>query len=390
VGNKTGPGVGNKVEPRQQSTNILNLILIAFSVLIIFSFGCTKKQEKEIKIGIVLPLTGDGAVYGIKEKEGIELAIHEKNSSGGIRGKQIQAVFEDSKGEPSFAVSSLQKLINQDKVRIVIGDAFSSPTLAMIPVIDKNKIILMSPSASSPKLSNSSEYFFRVWPSDTAEGKVAAEAAIQRLKLGNIAILYGNNEYGLGLKTVFASTINNLGGKILITETYNEGDTDFRTQLSKIKEMMPDGIYLAGYAKEFSKILIQARELNIKSQFISCGTFHEPEILRIAGKAAEGVVFIQPFFDRNSADPNVQQFVRNYESKFGTEAGVYAAHSYDAAKVLIMAIDSGGVTPDKIKTVLMEIKDFQGVTGKITFSKGGDVVKPSRVMAVKNNRFVDF
>lgn len=366
---------------------VISILIVA---LIVFSFGCVKKAENEIKIGAVLPLTGDGALYGVKEKEGIELAVAENNDSGGVKSKQLRVIFEDSKGEPATAVSALQKLITQDKVQIVIGDAFSSPTLAMVPITDKNKVILMSPTASSPKLSNSSEYFFRVWPSDVAEGAVAAEVAIQRLKLKKLAVLHGNNEYAIGLKDVFVDSIKKLGGEIVIIETYNEGDSDFRSQLTKIKNQSPEGIYLSGYAKEFSKILVQAKELNIKSRFISCGTFHEPEILQIAGKAAEGVVFVQPYFDRNSTDPKIQKFVKTYENRFGSEAGIYAAHAYDATNVLIAAMNKGGTEINSIKNTLNNMKDFPGVTGKITFVKSGDVIKPMRIMTVKDNNFTDF
>lgn len=358
--------------------------------IMVFSFGCTKKEDTEIKIGAILPLTGDGAVYGIKEKEGIDLAVSEVNSTGGIQGQQVRVIYEDSKGESTSAVSALQKLITQDKVQVVFGDAFSSPTLAMIPIIDKNRVILMSPSASSPKLSNSSQYFFRVWPSDIAEGAVAAEIAMQKLQLKKLAVLHGNNEYGIGLKEVFASTISKLGGSVVIVETYNEGDSDFRAQLTKIKKNSPDGIYLAGYAKEFAKILIQAKELDVKVQFMSCGTFHEPEILKIAGNAAEGVVFVQPFFDENSNDPVVQKFVKNYEVKFKSKAGVYAAHAYDAASIIFSTIKEKGMIIDDIRNALLNLINYQGATGSTSIMPGGDVIKQSRVMTVKNGNFTDF
>lgn len=364
-------------------------MLILGLVISLGTFGCAK-NEKEIKIGVVLPLTGDGAAYGQKEKNGIELAILEANKAGGINGKKIEAIYEDSKGIPAPAIAAILKLIAQDKVRVVIGGAFSSPTLAMVPITDKNKILLMSPTASSPDLSGSSEYFFRVWPSDIAEGSITAQVGIKTMGLKIFAVLYGNNDYALGLKRVFTETVEKLGGKVLNVEIYNEGDTDFRTQLTKIKSLSPDAVYLAGYYKEFAKILIQAREMGFKSQFLSCGTFHEPEVLKIARKAGEGVVFVQPYFDRNSPDAVTQRFVKDYEKTFGIEAGVYAAHGYDAMKVVIEAMKIAGTSANAIRDALLSLKDFPGVTGKTTFVKGGDVIKPARVMTVTNGEFVDF
>ena len=373
---------------------IITLFLISVLVLVSCSKNddaeqkdATTPQKTTIKIGVVLPLTGDGAAYGKKEKNGIELAIQETNQALRDRNLEIIPVYEDSQGVPAPAVAAFTKLIDIDKVVALIGGAFSSPTLAMVPIADKKKIVVLSPSASSPKLSGSSKYFFRVWPSDTAEGSVMAEVAITRLQLKKIAILYGNNDYGLGLKDVFAQKIKEQGGQIATIESYNEGDSDFRSQLTKIKSMDVDGIYMPGYYKEFAKILKQAKELGVDVQFMSCGTFHEPEILQIAGNAAEGVVFVQPYFDRNSEDPITKNFVTSYETQFGVEAGVYAAHGYDAAKILGKIIIDGNQDSPSIHIALLEIRDFPGVTGKTTFIEGGDVVKQSRVMTVRHGDF---
>lgn len=368
------------------------LLVLGLLLSLSFAFGCSKKKARtrEIKIGVVLPLTGGGGAYGQKEKNGIELAIEQANANGGIDGRKIVAIYEDSKGEPAPAVSGLQKLINVEKVKVVIGGAFSSPTLAMVPIAHKKKVVIMSPTASSPKLSGSSPFFFRVWPSDTSEGAKMAEVAIQRLKLNSFAVIYGNNDYALGLKDVFAAKVKDMGKKVLGVEVYNEGDSDFRTQLTRIKEKTPDGIYMAGYYKEFANILKQAKELGIKSQFLSCGTFHEPEVLKLAGGAAEGVVFVQPYFDRNSADPVTKAFVTAYEKRFNIEAGVYAAHGYDAARVVLEVMKHGKTSAEELRKGLLELKNFPGVTGKTTFVEGGDVIKPSRVMKVEKGKFVGF
>lgn len=376
---------------------VVTLFLISLLVLVSCSNNDDAKQKDAItpqkttiKIGVVLPLTGDGAAYGKKEKNGIELAIQETNQALRDRNIEIIPVYEDSQGVPAPAVAAFTKLIDIDKVVALIGGAFSSPTLAMVPIADKKKIVVISPSASSPKLSGSSKYFFRVWPSDTAEGAVMAEVAITRLQLKKIAILYGNNDYGMGLKDVFAQKIEQQGAQIATIESYNEGDSDFRSQLTKIKSMGADGIYMPGYYKEFAKILKQAKELGVNAQFMSCGTFHEPEIIQIAGNAAEGVVFVQPYFDRNGEDPVTKNFVESYEKQFGIEAGVYAAHGYDAARVLGEVISKGSLNSSSIQSSLLNIRNFPGVTGETTFIEGGDVVKQSRVMFVQEGEFREY
>jgi len=369
---------------------IILSVVVVVALAIVLILTQTKKEANEIKIGVVLPLSGDGAAYGQKEREGIDLAVEKVNKAGGVNGSKIVAIYEDSQGSPTPAVSATQKLITQNKVKVIIGDAFSSPTLAMVPITDKNKIILMSPTASSPKLSGSNEYFFRIWPSDVAEGSIMAEIAFNQLKLRSYGVFSGNNEYSQGLKNVFEATVSKMGGSILISELYNEGDKDFRTQLAKIKAKSPEAIYLAGYYKEFALILNQIREMGIKTQVLSCGTFHEPEILKTARIAAEGVIFVQPYFDRKNPDPVVQRFVDDYEKKFKSEAGVYAAHAYDALMVLSEAMKNVWKNTNDIRDNILRLKAYPGATGKITFIAGGDVIKPLRVMTVRNGQFTDF
>lgn len=355
------------------------------SLLVLSFLGCTQRQS-ELRIGVVLPLTGDGAAYGEKEKEGVMLAIEEHNASSSTK---ITVFYEDSQGSPAPAASAAQKLIAQG-VAVIIGDAFSSPTLAMVPIADKSNTVLISPSASSPKLSGSSKFFFRVWPSDVSEASIMARIAVERMDLSTFAIFNGNNEYGIGLRDVFKAAVDSLGKTVLLTENYNEGDSDFRVQLVKIKASSPQAIYLGGYYREFAKILQQARELGITSQFLSCGTFHEPEVITLSGGAAEGVVFVQPYFNRESRDSITQNFVRAYESKFKSEAGVYAAHGYDAAEVIAAVIDMGNVTSEEIRAGLLTLTDFPGVTGATTFIEGGDVIKPARVMTVRQGKFIEY
>lgn len=368
------------------------LVIIAAGVGIwlgVFPPWQEEPVAQEIKIGVILPESGDYAAYGIKERNGVQLAIEQAQGRLGDR-YTLTVIYEDSQAVPTPAVNAMQKLITVDGVDVVIGCAFSSPTLAIVPIADRNEVVLMSPSASNPDLSGSSPYFFRVWPSDTAEGARTAEIGYEQLGLRTFAVFYGNNDYAVGLKDVFIPRIEELGGEIVAIEAYNEGDTDFRTQLAQIAALAPDGIYMAGYYREFARILNQARELGIEAQFLSCGTFPEPEILELAGDAAEGVVYVQPYFNRESSERVVQDFVRAYEEKFGIETGVYAAHGYDAAAVVCHVIEAGNTTSEEIRTALLELSDFPGVTGETTFIEGGDVIKPLRVMTVENGQFVDF
>lgn len=356
--------------------------------------GCTKNDKESealakttFKIGVLLPLTGDGASYGEKEKNGILLAVEQANKSGDFADLELRTVVEDTAGKGTTAVSALQKILAERDVVVGLGGAFSTPTLSMVPIAERRKFLMVSPSASSPELTGASEYFFRVWPSDTAEGQQIAEVAVEDLNLRTYAIFHVNNDYGLGLARVFKKTTEERGGEVLLVDAFAEGQTNFRTTLTRIKGLDPQGVFIPGYYKELVQLLRQATELGIETQFLSCATFHEPELLELAGAAANGVVFVEPAFIGDSDRPEVQRFVREYEAKFNTEAGTYAAHGYDAAGVVLAALRAGARTSDEIRAHLATLERYPGVTGTITFLPTGDCLKPMRVMTVKDGAF---
>ena len=238
---------------------ILYLILILGLVISLGIVGCAKK-EKEIKIGAILPLTGDFSSHGEDAKKGIELSIEEINKKGGIKGKKIYPIFEDDKMQPSIGVSAFEKLITVNKVHVVLGGIGSSVALAIAPIAEKKKVIFLSPTASSPKLTQAGDYIFRIWPSDIYEGGVMADF-LHNFDIETVAVFYVNNDFGQGLKEIFGKKFKEKGGKVLIEEPYDQGSTDFRAQLSKIKKRNPGGIYLPGYYQEVAKIAVQIKEL---------------------------------------------------------------------------------------------------------------------------------
>src|SRR3990172_5948602 len=237
------------------------LATVLFVVILAFGLGCAKKEAKEIKIGAVLPLTGDIAVYGQKMKKGIDLAIKQINSAGGIKGSTIKVLYEDDQGDAKTSVTAVQKLITTSKIQVIIGGAISATALPSVPIIDKNKVVLFSPAATTPKLSGMSKYFFRNWPSDIYDGTAMGEFAKKELKLEKLAVLYVNNEWGIAISRVFAETFKTYGGEIVATENYEQNATDFRTQLAKIKIASPEAIYIPGYLKELINILRQKKEI---------------------------------------------------------------------------------------------------------------------------------
>lgn len=366
---------------------IAAIVIVALIVTLIVKWPT--EEPEEIRIGAVLPLTGSAAVWGENAKMGLEIALEEVNKAGGVKNRKIALIFEDSQSDPARAVSSLRKLISVDKVPVVIGDIASSSVLAMAPVAEKEKVVLLSPGASNPDISEAGEYIFRNWQSDALEGKLDAEFAYERLGYRRMGVLYVNNAYGSGLKTVFEDSFKNLGGEILASESFDQGATDMRTQLNKIASLNPDGIYMPGYPPEMAIVLVQAKELGLRVSFLSVQAFDDPKILQTAKDAAEGVIFSVP----TPPDPNnpvVRDFIHEYKERFAREPGVCSDTGYDALKIIVWAMKRGANSALEIMEQLLKLKDFPGAAGSTTFDENGDVVKPFIFKTVKQGRFVVF
>lgn len=362
----------------------ISIIGIAALATLVLTFSCAKKEE--IKIGAILPLTGEGAKYGQSAKRGIDLAVEEINLKGGIKGKKLTVVYEDSKGDPKEGTSAIQKLITMEKVPAIIGAMASSVTLAVAPIAEKNKVVLLSPASSAPKITYAGDYIFRNCYSDLYEGRKMAHYIYNETTYRKIAIIHINNDYGIGLRDAFRGEFTKLGGNVTATETYGFGTTDFRTQISKIKDANPDAVYIVGYA-EMGRLLVQAKELGLKVPFFSCIMFEDPDILKVAGEVAEGIVYTFPSYNPESKEDVVANFVSSFEKKYNQKPDGFAANAYDALKILVVAIKEGGEKSQQIKKALYSIKNYPGVTGETSFDKNGDVIKLIGIKRVEKGDF---
>ena len=256
---------------------VLIFLVLSF---IVAAINCGNKEEF-IKIGAILPLTGDGAQAGANTKSGIDLAVEEINKAGGINGHMVEIVYEDCQGQPKLAVSAMQKLTDIDKVPAVIDNSLSNVTLAIAPIAESKKVILLATGASSPKISNAGDYVFRIWNSDDLEGEVMAQYAINSLKIKDAAILYINNDYGLGLQQVFKKNFARLGGNIVSKIVFQAGKKDFKTQITKILQNKFNAIYLVGYPTECTGIIKQLRRLGYNGMILGTIVMTDPIVQKV-------------------------------------------------------------------------------------------------------------
>lgn len=364
---------------------VLGVVVCIIILFVALKTNAPKKQE--IKVGAILPLSGEGAKYGEAARRGMDLAVEQINGAGGVKGRNFKILYEDTQGDPKTGVSAFQKLVTVDKVQAVLGDLLSSVTLSVAPIANARKVVLFSPTSSSPKLTDAGDYIFRNCPSDVYEGTAMATFAFEKLGLREVSILRINNEYGVGIGGMFKKAFVEKGGLITTEESYDENSTDFRTQLAKLSQVRPAAVYLLGY-KQMGYILRQSKELGLKTQFLSTVMLEDPEILKNAGEAAEDIIYSASTFDPKSEIDVVHKFVAAFEAKYHCPPDIFAGLSYDAVKLLSLGIEAGGTQGEEIKNSLYHVKGYPGVAGVTSIDANGDAVLTPVIKTVKAGKFV--
>jgi branched-chain amino acid transport system substrate-binding protein len=342
----------------------------------------------EILVGEFSSLTGGTATFGQSTHNGITLAFDEINAAGGVLGKKLKVLVEDDQSKPEEAATAVQKLISQNRVVAVLGEVASSRTLAAAPIAQSNKVPLISPSSTNPKVTEVGDYIFRVCFIDPFQGAVMAKFAANTLKLKKVAILYDvRNDYSVGLRNFFSETYKGLGGQVIGEQVFSEGDSDFRAQLTQLKSLSPEAIYVPGYYTEAGTISRQARELGITVPLMGGDGWDSPKLTEIGGKAIEGS-YLSNHYSVDDPSPAIQKFVGDYKARFGATPDALAALGYDAAKVLADAFKRAGTTDGpKVRDAIAATKGFVGVTGSITIDDKRNAVKPAVVLKVVDGKF---
>lgn len=370
-------------------TTKLFKLLFSTALGLIFLSACNNKNDT-IKIGSTLDFTGPNAVYGEQVKQGLNLAIDEINSNGGIQNKKVEIKYFDSKSDATTAVTNALQLISIENSKILIGEISSSATQAMIPVVEQNKAFLFAPASSSPKLTNISKSFARNWPSDVAEAGSAAQFAKTNFSANKVSIIYVNSDYGLGLKDKFTQVFESAGGKVASSEPYAVDANDFKTVLLKIRAANPDCIYLAGNPKEMGTCIKQLRENNLTAKIISNTGFLQDDCLAQAGTAANGVIVPTPEYNPgDSAKQSIFSFYKKFKAKYSAEPTMVNANAYDAVYLIKEAIEKQGYDALKISEYIRNKKNFEGATGLVNFTDG-DVEVGIIFMTIENGKAIKF
>ncbi len=360
------------------------------AAMVLSALACGKRGAgDEVLIGEYGSLTGTTATFGQSTDRAIKMAFDEINAAGGVLGRKVRVFVEDDQSKPEEAATAATKLINQNHVVAMLGEVSSSRSLAAAPLCQAAQIPMVSPSSTNPEVTRKGDYIFRVCFIDPFQGLVMAKFASETLKLKKVAILQDvRNDYSVGLKTFFGQKFKELGGEIVGEQSYSEGDSDFHAQLTQIKALNPEAIYIPGYYTEVGTIARQARELGITVPLLGGDGWDSPKLWEIGGEALNGCYFSN-HYSVDDPSPLVQKFVSDYRKRYNQTPDALAALAYDAAKILADAMKRAGSTEGpKVRDALAATKDFPGVTGTISINKERNAEKPAVVLKIENAKFV--
>lgn len=356
---------------------ILIVVVAAISIFFVTRYR-QQHDSHTVRVGAIIPLSGEVSTYGISLKKGFDLAA--EDFSG-----QIQIVYEDSKASPKDGVSAMEKLRSQG-VSHFLGDATSGVCLAIAPIANRDKALLMISIATSDDLSKAGPYVFRNCPPNQKQAEAAALLIKDQLKASKVAILAKANPYAADLAAKFREDAASRGLHVVLDEQYEATVKDFATILEKIRASAPDAIFVPGNYEETALILRKARELGLSTPFIGTDGAYSPKLVELAGAAAEGFYLTMLGIDTSS--PFYQKFEAKYHNRYNAEPDVFAAYGYEGAMVLFQTIVAGGPVSEQQQRLTST--RFPGLMGDVAFDTNGQVVRPVGIMRVKNGRFIPY
>ncbi|MEZ5996129.1 MAG: ABC transporter substrate-binding protein [Hyphomonadaceae bacterium] len=336
--------------------------------------GACQQRASNARVGVIAPLTGEGATYGASMRRGIELAFGD--SSG------VQLIFEDDKLSAQDGVAAINKLISVDDVDLLYGSAASGVTTAIVPIADRNQKVLLSSISTADDLTDASRYFFRNVPKNAFQGSTAATYLQRRGGIERIAIFGENDDYGVNLAESFKQAAQQAGMQIVYESAYLGSDTDFRTQLTRIKSSGAQAVFVPGNYEETGIILRQAAELRTSALFIGGDGSYSPTLLSYAGPAAEGFVCTIMSVDRTTE--MYRAFAEAFRTAHNADPDVYDTYAYEAGLILRQVLERGRADP----RAYLAATTFDTFAGPLAF-QGSDMIRPYGVTVVRNGQFVD-
>ncbi|WHH61264.1 ABC transporter substrate-binding protein [Petroclostridium sp. X23] len=377
-------------------------------VLILSMVGCGGEQTKsegaagekkteskdngDIVIGYIGPLTGEGALWGAMELNTVKMLVDETNKNGGVLGRKVVLKSYDNRMDAVETTNAANKAILNDRVVAIIGTNTSGCAIALAEVCEQNMVPHLTTVATNPKVTLKDDgtvrpYTFRVSQNDNQLGAAIAKYAYDKMNIKTAAVLNEiSSDYSVGVTEVFIKTFSSLGGKVTTTESFKTGDVDYRAQLSKIIATNPDALYLPANYKEMGLASNQVRELGFEGKIIGPDCWLMYELFTIATDSVQGATFVTSV---NIADPSFEPFRQTYHelyNRYPDSTNAYYAH--DAYNMILYAINkTGEATSEKIREGLETVKDLDLITGKVTMPASHNPIRDAYISVINNKKF---
>lgn len=348
------------------------------------------EDKSPIKIGAVFGLSGGIAAYGQSQRAGVELAVADINAAGGVLGRPIEVIFEDSQGKKEEAINAVRKLIDKDEVVAIIGPTLSAEMFAAGPVANDSGVPILGVSNTAKGITDIGEYVFRNSVPEAMVLPHTVKRSVETFGLKKVAVMYcANDDFSVSGYETFKAELEKNNVEILDIETFQTKDTDFKAQLTKIQSVQPDAIVISGLYQEAALILQQARQMGLNMPVIGGNGFNSPGLVSIAKEAAEGAVVGSPWFPGRD-DPKTKAFVDAFTAKNGKGPDQFAAQAYDGLGLIVEAIKRAGSTDrDEVRDALAGIKDYQGVTGGFAFDENRNPVQTPYILQIKGGQYTE-
>ena len=369
------------------------LSLLAIVVLLAGVFpGCKPPPTaKEIKIGLITPLSGDVKTFGESVRNAFEIAVEEANAKGGVAGMKITTFIVDDKNDPTEASNAANLLINQHGVQAIVGSVTSKTTIPVSDLAQSSRVPTITGTATNPKVTvadgKRKDYMFRACYTDSFQGTVMAKFARDTLRAANAAVLYdASNDYSKGIAEVFRDAFLRMGGKVVAYESYGKDDVDFSALLTKVKASKPEVLFLPDYYNKVGLIAKQVKETGLNVTLIGPDGWDSPELVKVAGDAIEGGYFSNHYSPEDTR-PEVVNWVKKYKEKFHQTPDALGTLAYDATNMLLEAIrKANNGDPGKIRDALASLSGFTGVTGQFTMDENGDPIKNAVIIRIHGGK----
>lgn len=360
---------------------LVGLVLLALTVPVV--------AEEAIKVGLITPLTGSVSTFGLSVRNAVVMGVEQINQTGGIKGRPIDLVIYDDKGDATEAANSTRRLIDRDQVALVIGPVITPCVLAATPIAQDAGIPLMTPTGTGDTITSIGDMIFRAAYKDSFQGETMARFAWENMELKRVAVIYDvANDYSTGVMNAFRNKFRELGGEIVSLESYATNDNDFSAQLTSIYVRKPDALFIPDYYSAAGPIIMQARQLGIEVPLLGIDGWDSPELAQLAGGYEEGGYFVN-HYSTDDQTASTQAFIADYEARYGTKPDALAALAYDGILIVKAALEAADSTePEAIRDAMGTVSNIQGATGTINMDPEGTPVKSVVIIQIQKGHNV--